>query len=216
MKLKIAYCRVSTMKQARDGIGIDTQKRMIAEHALATNLIKSTDELSFFIDDGFSGGDLCRPKMNELLKEIKNGNVEMILAYDLARISRDVQDSNLFLKLILNHGIKLICLYDDAKINTASDRFSTNIKLSNNQFERERTIERTNDGLISIVESGRYPCGGKMTFGWYRDEDKNIQLDKKVYNIIRNAFNYVIEERETSDVSDYLNKSQKKTVYNRI
>ncbi len=179
MKLKIAYCRVSTMKQARDGVGIDTQKRMIAEHALATNLIKSTDELSFFIDDGFSGGDLCRPKMNELLKEIKNGNVEMILAYDLARISRDVQDSNLFLKLILNHGIKLICLYDDAKINTASDRFSTNIKLSNNQFERERTIERTNDGLISIVESGRYPCGGKMTFGWYRDEDKNIQLDKK-------------------------------------
>ena len=88
MKLKIAYCRVSTMKQARDGVGIDTQKRMIAEHALATNLIKSTDELSFFIDDGFSGGDLCRPKMNELLKEIKNGNVEMILAYDLARISR--------------------------------------------------------------------------------------------------------------------------------
>ena len=71
MKLKIAYCRVSTMKQARDGIGIDTQKRMIAEHALATNLIKSTDELSFFIDDGFSGGDLCRPKMNELLKEIE-------------------------------------------------------------------------------------------------------------------------------------------------
>ena len=48
MKLKIAYCRVSTMKQARDGVGIDTQKRMIAEHALATNLIKSTDELSFF------------------------------------------------------------------------------------------------------------------------------------------------------------------------
>ena len=178
MKLKIAYCRVSTMKQARDGIGIDTQKRMIAEHALATNLIKSTDELSFFIDDGFSGGDLCRPKMNELLKEIK----------------------------------KWECWNDDAKINTASDRFSTNIKLSNNQFERERTIERTNDGLISIVESGRYPCGGKMTFGWYRDEDKNIQLDKKVYNIIRNAFNYVIEEWETSDVRDYLNKSQKKTV----
>ena len=186
MKLKIAYCRVSTMKQARDGVGIDTQKRMIAEHALATNLIKSTDELSFFIDDGFSGGDLCRPKMNELLKEIKNGNVEMILAYDLARISRDVH------------------------------RFSTNRKLSNNQFERERTIERTNDGLISIVESGRYPCGGKMTFGWYRDEDKNIQLDKKVYNIIRNAFNYVIEEWETSDVRDYLNKAQKKTVYYRI
>lgn len=27
MKLKIAYCRVSTMKQARDGVGIDTQKK---------------------------------------------------------------------------------------------------------------------------------------------------------------------------------------------
>lgn len=146
--------------------------------------------------------------MSNLIDEIKKRNIEIVFAYDLSRISRDLFDSNLFFKLIDKYNVTLKCLYEDVKIKTASDRFTTNIKVLNNQYERERVIERTNDALTQIVKGGRYPCGGSLLFGYTRGEDKNVYVDPKASQIVIHAIEMGKQCESMDNIRKYLNEAQ--------
>lgn len=181
---KIAgYIRVSTIKQRDDGVSIEMQQEMIIKHALMLEIISRPDEIEFYIDDGYSGKSLERPMIKKLIENIKSKKVNIVFCYDLSRLSRDLFDCNTLLKMFDKYEIVIKCIYDQADTTTASGRFSTNIRILNNQYERERIVERTNDSLRAIAESGRYPIGGKMSLGYLRGEDKNIYvhpIDSKV------------------------------------
>lgn len=146
--------------------------------------------------------------MSNLIDDIKNGYVEIVFAYDLSRISRDLFDSNIFFKLIDKYNVTLKCLYEDVKIKTASDRFTTNIKVLNNQYERERVIERTNDALRQIAKGGRYPCGGPVLFGYVRGEDKNLYVDSISSKIVIRAIEMGKQCESIHDIINFLNESQ--------
>lgn len=202
------YLRVSTLRQKEEGASIETQKRMIIDYALKFEIIKKKDDLKIYCDDGFSGKTLQRPAMQQLIEDIKSGQVDVIFAYDLSRISRDLFDSNVFFNLINKYKVSLKCLYEDVKIKTAGDRFTTNIKVLNNQYERERIVERTNDGLRGIAESGRYPVGGKIFFGYIRGKDKNIYMHPINSKIIIKAVEMGKQNKSIEEIKDFLNKNQ--------
>lgn len=188
VKEVVGYVRVSTVKQKLDGVSIEMQKELLSKHAVMMGLVKKTDEIIFFVDDGFSGKSLQRPQMQKMIEKIEKNEISILLCYDLSRLSRDLFDCNRLLKLMKEHDVIVHCLYDRADINTAGDRFTTNIKILNNQYERERIVERTNDGLTAIVESGRYPCGGPVPFGYQRGDDKNIYIHPLDGKIIKTIF----------------------------
>lgn len=146
--------------------------------------------------------------MQELIEDIKNGQINIVFAYDLSRISRDLFDTNVFLNLIRKYNIQLKCLYEDVKIETAGDRFTTNIKVLNNQYERERIVERTNDGLRGIAERGRYPIGGKMLFGYLRGKDKDIYKHPINSKIVIKAVEMGKSSTSIEEIKDFLNENQ--------
>lgn len=214
MRLIAGYVRVSTQKQAEEGVSVEMQKAQIINHLKLVDLIHDENEVDFYIDEGQSGSSLHRPAMTQLLKVIKKGEVELLVTYDLSRISRDIFDSNTFLNLVEKNGVILKCLHDDVSIATAGNRFSTYVKIAVNQFEREKIVERTNDGLLSIVESGRYPCGGKPMFGYYRGEDKHLYIDEENSAIVKEMFAYAIEGYELSVIARLLNEKYDKYNFN--
>lgn len=132
------YIRVSTMKQANEGISLTMQEELILKHALMFEIIKAPNEIDFYIDDGYSAKSLERPKIKELITNVKNNKIDLIICYDLSRLSRDLFDCNTLLNLFKNHNTNIKCLYDHAEMTTASERFTTNIKILNNQYEREK------------------------------------------------------------------------------
>ena len=213
MQFVAAYVRVSTMKQAMEGVSIDMQKQYIIKIAKMMNEIKSEKEIHFYIDDGYSGKTLSRPAMSQLINDIKQNQVKIVFTYDLSRISRDIIDSSVFFNLLKRHNVLIKCLNDETNIKTAGGRFSTNVKIVANQFEREKIVERTNDGLMSIVESGRYPIGGKMFFGYARDKNKNICLHEKNYLIVKEMFRMGMERYTLTDITSYANSVQNERIF---
>ena len=68
MRKQIAgYIRVSTAKQKNNGISLEMQKNVIIEHAMMLGLINSEKEITFYIDEGYSGNALERPRLKELI-----------------------------------------------------------------------------------------------------------------------------------------------------
>ncbi|MFV0479854.1 MAG: recombinase family protein [Anaerorhabdus sp.] len=191
MKKNIAaYIRVSTQKQVTDGVSLEMQRRQIESYV---NLFCAEEKIKFYIDNGKSASTLERPAMQKMIENIKKGEVEIVLTYDLSRISRDIVDTAQFFRILNGAECELKCLHEEVNMSSAGNRFSANVKVTVNQFEREKAIERTNDGLMQIVESGRYPCGGKCTFGYKRDSGKNIVIDIDKSEIITYIFSSVAQ-----------------------
>src|SRR5699024_8327 len=123
------YVRVSTVRQKMDGVSIEMQKEMIIKHAIMMELISKKEEIIFYVDDGWSGKYLERPQITQLIGKIKKDEVELLLCYDLSRLSRDLFDCNTLLRMLKNHNVAIKCIYDNADFATAGDRFTTNIKI---------------------------------------------------------------------------------------
>lgn len=86
------YLRVSTLKQAEDGVSIEMQKRIIINHCEMLEIISDESEIKWYIDDGWSAKSLERPAMRSLIGDIKTRQMDLIIAYDMSRISRDIMD----------------------------------------------------------------------------------------------------------------------------
>ncbi len=209
-EFKIAgYVRVSSQKQAKDGVSLDAQKNEIYTKFKRMEIVNNYNDISFYEDDGYSGKSLQRPQIKKLIDDMKNDEIAIIGFYDLSRLSRDISDSNWFFQYSKKKNVVLTAVYDDLKYETASDRLNTNIKASFNMYEREKTVERTNDGLKHICFNlKRFPLGGILRFGYYRGEDKNIYINEKEAELFKEAVNMAKNRRNLSEIVNFLNNSQ--------
>ena len=210
------YIRVSTVKQKEKQISIKAQKSLIEKYVSEKSLTAKYKncKLVFYVDDRYSGSSLKRPSMEKLIEDIKKDIIKELITYDFDRLSRDITDSQFIFTLIINHNVRMKCLCDDLLINTAGDRFGTNVKVAAKQFERERIVERTNDGLQYIADSGRYPCGGKILFGYRRGEDKNINIDEHNSKIIIKIFELAVQGSTLLDIAKIISVETKIKKFN--
>ena len=94
---KAIYARVSTDAQV-DGYSISAQVDLV----LAYLKSKEWFDYKLYIDPGFSGKDLNRPKIQELINDIKSGIIDCVLVFKLDRISRSQKDTLYLIEEVFN------------------------------------------------------------------------------------------------------------------
>ena len=83
------YCRVSTEDQAREGYSLPEQQEKLKD------LCKYRDYNIYGIyeDAGISGKDMeHRPQFQKMLESVRDGKINVIVAYKLDRLTRSVYD----------------------------------------------------------------------------------------------------------------------------
>lgn len=209
-----AYIRVSTERQKKEGVSLEAQRDQIISYALNFEFVASANDIEFYIDEGKSAKSLERPQMRRMISDIKKRKLSLIFVYDISRISRDIVDYNTFKKMLIKYGVQLKSLYEKVDDDeTAGERFTNNVKVSYYQFERERTIERTNDGLRFIAESGRYPCGGRPPYGYKRNKNKELIINEKQAEIVKIIFEMASNNYDAKTIRDHVNSLQKEKVF---
>lgn len=95
----VAYIRVSQVDE-----NPDNQKRAILEWAERNNV----DVIGFFVDVDVSGGvpPRERPKYRAMIEFAKDSGINMILFYDLSRLSRSLEDGLLELRKLVEEGFE--------------------------------------------------------------------------------------------------------------
>lgn len=207
------YLRVSTLRQAEDGVSIEMQKRIIVNHCEMLEIISDESEIKWYIDDGWSAKSLERPAMRSLIGDIKTRQMDLIVAYDMSRVSRDIMDMMSLLKMLDKYGVSLKCLYDNPSFETASERFMTTIKMATHQYERERTSERTRDAIINIAESGRYPFSGMRHYGYMKDDDGRMVLNPEEASIVLEIFQMACEGYRMREIVRVANIRQNSEIF---
>jgi len=137
----IGYARVSTLDQNL-AAQIDALKAAGAEK---------------IFQEKVTGKSRQRPQLAKLLEQLRADDVVMIAKYDrLARSLRDLID---IVEIIRERGAGFRSLAEDIDTTTPTGRLIFHVFGSIAEFERERIVERTKEGLEAARKRGR--VGGR-------------------------------------------------------
>jgi site-specific DNA recombinase len=134
----VGYVRVSTDKQANEGVSLDSQLEKIQAMAVIQD-----SQLLEVIQDAESAKSLDRPGMVRLLAMVDAGEVQVVIIGKLDRLTRSVADLGELLKRFEWHGVALVSLAESLDTSSASGRLVLRIMTSVSEWEREAIAERT-------------------------------------------------------------------------
>lgn len=137
----LGYARVSTKDQNLDG------QRDVLTAAGAERIFADT----------ISGSKRARPELDRLLGELRSGDVVVVTKYD--RLARSLKDLLEIVDMIQARGAGFRSLGEDIDTTSPAGRLVFHVFASIAQFERERIVERTREGLDAARARGR--VGGR-------------------------------------------------------
>ena len=190
--------RVSTEDQAREGFSLGEQE----EKLLQLCKFKELDVYKVYKDAGISAKDMeHRPQFQEMLKDMKEGKLNYIVAYKLDRITRSVRDLEELISVLEQYNCFLLCDRDDVNTSTANGRFFVRMLTVLSQLEIEIVSERTKFGLNGAIKSGHIP--GQRPFGYKSAEDKRMVIDNATRPYVEKIFDMYLEGKSFQQIANY-------------
>ena len=196
----IAYVRVSTDKQAEEGMSIAAQSEQIAKYAALYDL----EIIDTIIDDGYSASNLDRPGLKRVFGMLDASIAQGVIITKLDRLTRSVFDLGYLLKNYMDK-YRFMSVYDKFDTDTASGRMILSILTTVSQWEREVISERTKAVLAykkgNGERIGNIPYGMKLSpDGVHLEPDdverkiistiKSMRTEGMTYDKISKAFTY--------------------------
>lgn len=187
MKRVAVYSRKS--KFTGKGDSIENQIEMCKEYI--TNNMGKDVEFTIYEDEGFSGGNLDRPKFKKLIAAVKNKKFDILVCYRLDRISRNVADFSSTLEVLQSNNCSFVSIKEQFDTSSPMGRAMIYIASVFAQLERETIAERVKDNMIEIAKNGKW-TGGKIPVGF--NSEKIEYVDENGFT--RVAPNLVINNKE--------------------
>jgi len=204
------YLRVSTDAQREEGYSIDAQKEM-AEAFVKSKGIKN---YGFYIDGGFSGSNLDRPQLKQLIDDVKAGKISAVVVYKLDRLSRSQKDTLYLIEDIFNpNGVDFISMNESMDTSTPLGRLMLGILSAFAQLERENIRERTRMGMKERVKTGLWMGGGRIPFGYDYDKKNGILVPNADAEIVKKAYQLYLEGYSTAKIARVLGLKYEKLAY---
>ena len=201
-KIAGVYIRVSTEDQAREGFSLGEQE----EKLLALCKFKDLEVYKVYKDAGISAKDMeHRPQFQEMLKDMKDGKINYIVAYKLDRITRSVRDLEELISVLEQYNCFLLCDRDDVNTSTANGRFFVRMLTVLSQLEIEIVSERTKFGLNGAIKSGHIP--GQRPFGYKSADDKKMIIDNATRPYVEMIFDMYLEGKSFQQIANYFEEN---------
>ena len=201
-KVAGVYIRVSTEDQAREGFSLGEQE----EKLLQLCKFKELEVYKVYKDAGISAKDMeHRPQFQEMLKDMKEGKLNYIVAYKLDRITRSVRDLEELISVLEQYNCFLLCDRDDVNTSTANGRFFVRMLTVLSQLEIEIVSERTKFGLNGAIKSGHIP--GQRPFGYKSAEDKRMVIDNSTRPCVEKIFDMYLEGKSFGQIANYFKEN---------
>lgn len=202
------YVRVSTDKQREEGYSVDIQKERL--RAYASSMFPDADVVEY-IDDGFSGGSLDRPRMQTLIEDAKNKQITHVIVMKLDRLSRSQKDTLYLIEdVFLPHNVAFISMGESFNTATPFGRAVVGILSVFAQLERENIFERTRSGMQKRVELGYWPGGGRVPFGYDYDATQGILVPNKDADTVRRMYDMYINGMSLQNIANVCGLSYEK------
>lgn len=157
------YIRVSTNEQASEGYSIPEQKVRCEKYCDAMGYTVAR----IYTDPGYSGANIDRPAMQQLISDIKSDLFDIVLVYKLDRLSRSQKDTLYLIEdVFLKNNVSFISMSENFDTASPFGRAMIGILSVFAQLEREQIKERMEMGRIGAAKMGRWRGGSGVPLGY--------------------------------------------------
>ena len=193
------YCRVSTEDQAREGYSLPEQQEKLKDLCR----YRDYNIYDIYEDAGISAKDMeHRPQFQKMLDSVRDGKVDVIVAYKLDRLTRSVRDLEILISELEKYECSLECAMDDINTSTANGRFFVRMLTVLSQLEIERVSERTKFGMVGAIKDGHIPV--RKILGFMR-KDKKLIINPAESEIVERIFDLYYKGKSYQQIANIFN-----------
>ena len=154
-------------------------------------------------DYGFSGGNMNRPALKELLADCKAKQVDVVVIYKIDRLSRSICDFAELSREFDRLGVSFVAVTQEINTATSAGRMMLNILMTFAQYEREVIAERIRDKFAASRRKGIW-MGGCVPLG-YRVEKRKLVVIPEEAEIVRRIYRRCTEIQSPKQIALELN-----------
>lgn len=205
-------CAIYTRKSTEEGLeqqfnSLDAQRES-GETFIASQRHEGWICLPQHYDDGgYTGGNMERPALKQLMADIEAGQVDCVVVYKVDRLSRSLMDFARMMETFERKKISFVSVTQHFNTSSPMGRLILNVLLSFAQFERELNSERTRDKIAAMRRRGKW-SGGRPLLGY--DVERSLAGARLVVNDVeaeqvRQIFSLYLELKGVVPVANELN-----------
>ncbi len=189
-------CAIYTRKSSEEGLdmefnSLDAQREACEAYIASQKSAGWVATRDRYDDGGFSGGNLDRPGLKQLLADIDDGLIDVVVVYKIDRLSRALMDFSKLVEVFDRNGVTFVSVTQSFNTTTSMGRLTLNILLSFAQFEREVIGERIRDTVAASRKRGIW-MGGYVPLG-YDVQDRKLVINEVEAASVRRIFERFVE-----------------------
>jgi site-specific DNA recombinase len=192
----ILRCAIYTRKSSEEGLDQDFNSLHAQREACEAYIASQKHEgwhivKTHYDDGGFSGGNIERPALKQLLEDIDTGKVNAVVVYKVDRLTRSLTDFAKIIERFDKHTVSFVSITQQFNTTSSMGRLTLNVLLSFAQFEREVTSERIRDKIAASKKKGMW-MGGFIPLG-YDLKDRKLLINAKEAQTIKHIYRRYLE-----------------------
>lgn len=191
-------CAIYTRKSTDEGLDKEFNS-LDAQRECAEAYIKSQTQEGWhclpdrYDDGGFTGGNMDRPALRQLLADIEAGKVNCVVVYKVDRLSRSLMDFARMLEVFERNQVAFVSVTQQFNTTNSMGRLMLNVLLSFAQFERELISERTRDKIAAARRKGKW-SGGMPLLGYDIDgQGGKLRVNEVEANRVRAIYDLYLK-----------------------
>lgn len=208
----VIYARLS--REDENKIDGNTESRSIENQIDGLNLYAKEHDLNvvnIYYDDGYSGGTLERPGIQNLLNDMKLKKFDIVLIKDISRLGRSLHRvGELIEKVFPENHIRVISINDRYDSQTYTNNESIVLRNFLNdyylkEFKKKMRQVRNRDA------HKKHLCFTQK-YGYIFDEKRQESIDEYASKIVKKIFELVAYEKlSLAEVANWLNENHIQT-----
>ena len=201
--VKKVRCAIYTRKSTDEGLEKEFNtleaQREAGENFVLSQKAQGWEILPDHYDDGgYSGGNMNRPALARLFKDIEANKVDMIVVYKIDRLTRSLIDFSKMIAIFDAHNCSFVSVTQNFNTANSMGRLMLNVLLSFAQFEREISGERIRDKVAASRKKGMW-TGGVVPFG-YIPINKKLVIKEHEAEIVRFMFEGYVKYKSITGI----------------
>ncbi len=210
-------CAIYTRKSSEEGLEQEFNSLQAQSEACEAYIRSQRHEgwvlaRTRYDDGGFSGGNMERPALQQLLADIQGGRIDIIVVYKVDRLTRSLADFARLVEIFDAQGVSFVSVTQQFNTTSSMGRLTLNVLLSFAQFEREVTGERIRDKITASKKKGMW-MGGIVPLG-YDASERSLAVNPAEAETVRCIFALYRElggVRRVKEEADRLGLSTKRS-----
>lgn len=154
------YGRKSVYSDRSDSV--DNQFRMCRDY-VNVKYSGQVDDFRAYSDEDFTGANTNRPDLQRLLEDIRSGAADVLIVYQLDRLSRDVRDFANIYATLEEHRVKFVSIKENIDTSTPIGRAMMYVTVVFAQMERETIAARVTDNMIGLAKKATGSVGTRLS-----------------------------------------------------